>query len=79
MINYLTMLSEAAQNGQLYNHLSEDTEILAILLQSIIGTPEQWEEINAMDEDELEEYIETANDQMVSFLSFLEGIDLSDP
>ncbi len=79
MINYLTMLSEAAQNGQLYNHLSEDTEILAILLQSIIGTPEQWEEINAMDEDELEEYIETANDQMGSFLSLLEGIDLSDP
>ena len=79
MINYLTMLSEAMQNGQLYEHLSQDATMLFTLLQSIIGTPEQWEEINAMDEEELAEYAEAANEQMNGFLAALNGIDLNDP
>lgn len=79
MINYLTMLSEAMQNGQLYEHLSQDAELLYTLLQSIIGTPEQWEEINSMDEEELAAYAETADAQMADFLSALQEIDLDDP
>jgi len=79
MINYLTMLSLAAQNGQLLEHLGGDLSIIGTLLQAIIGTPEQWENINQMDENELIEYTESANSEMASFLASLKNLDLSDP
>ncbi len=79
MINYLTMLSEAVQNGQLFDHLSGDMAMIGTLLQAIIGTPEQWEEINDMDEEELAAYAEAAGSEMDQFLSILGSLDLSDP
>jgi len=79
LINYLTMLSLAAQNGQLLDHLEEDFSVIGALLQAIIGTPEQWQDINQMDEAQLAAYTANAETEMTAFLNSLGSLNLEDP
>ncbi|MCF0122534.1 MAG: S-layer homology domain-containing protein [Ruminiclostridium sp.] len=80
MVNYLTMLSEAAQNGQLFEHLGGKygSGALSTILQTFIGTPEQWGTINGMTEEELLNYVKKGRAELARFLQELSKLDMND-